>query len=53
MLNHEGWGENRNLLEKIKETQYLRGNCDYTLTQQRVIHADLNIGLIPGRILGI
>lgn len=48
MLNHEGWGKNRNLLEKRKETQYLWGNCDYTLTQQKVIHPDLNIGLIPG-----
>lgn len=40
--------KNRNLLEKIKGTQYLWQNCDYTLTQQRVIHSDLNIRLIPG-----
>lgn len=51
MLNHEGWrggGGNKKLLEKIKETQYLWGNCDYTLTHQKVIHTDLNIRLIPG-----
>lgn len=39
-------GKNKNLLEKKKETQYLWGNCDYTLTQQRDFHADLHIRLI-------